>query len=82
MKYFSGAAMLPKRVGLPSSRPSAPLSSCSVAYGGPSSGIGFGGASLLALTPGTVRSMARAPATDSTPRQACRASSAVLPLRE
>jgi len=51
MKYFSGAAMLAEARGTAEQQASAPLSSCSVAYGGPSSGTGFGGASLLALTP-------------------------------
>src|SRR5579872_2718303 len=81
-KYFRGAAMLPKRVGLPSTSPSAVRRSSSVTYGGPLGGIGMAAASLSADTAGTVRSRAWAPAVLSMPRQTCRASSAVEPLRE
>ena len=50
--------MLPKRVGLPRMSPSARCRSASVAYGGPESGTACGADSLLALTGGTVRSVA------------------------
>ena len=53
-----------------------------LAYGGPSPGTAGCGASTTLATAGTVRNRARAPVTDSTPRQTCRASSAVAPLRE
>ena len=68
MKCFIGAAMLPKRVGLPSSRPAHCSRSCGVAYGGPSSGISGSVASLCADTGGTVRRRAAQPLTESTPR--------------
>ncbi len=44
--------------------------------------MGLAGPSLSATTGGTVRNFATAPGTASTPRQTCRASSAVEPLRE
>jgi hypothetical protein len=44
--------------------------------------MGFAGASLSALTAGTVRKRAVAEAMLSTPRHTWRASSAVPPLRE
>ena len=81
-KNFIGAAMLPKRVGLPSTSPSQLLRSASVAYGGPLAGIADAGASIAVVTAGTVRSTAVTPATLSMPRQTWRASSAVPPLRE
>jgi hypothetical protein len=74
--------MLPKRVGLPRSRPSVCCRSSSVAYAAPLTGTGFAAASLSADTAGTVRRRALAPWTDSTPRHTWRASSAVAPLRE
>ena len=80
-KYLSAAAMLPNRVGLPSSRPSQPARSSRVANGGPESGIGPSTASVVDETGGTVRTMASAPAA-SAPRAANRASSAVRPLSE
>src|SRR5579872_7535095 len=81
-KYFNGAAMLPNRVGLPRTSPSAARKSSSVPYGGPLAGIGTGAASLVAETGGTVRNRAWAPATPSMPRHTWRASSAVEPVRE
>ena len=54
-KCFSGAAMLPKRVGLPRRRPSHSRRSSCVAYGGPSSGTGGCGCSTTVVTCGTVR---------------------------
>ncbi len=74
--------MLPKRVGLPISSPSQRRRSSSVAQGDPSSGTARVGRSLSAETGGTVRSVAMAPGTLSTPRQIWRASSAVAPWRE
>ena len=74
--------MLPKRVGLPSTRPCVSRRSSRVAYGAPLGGTGFAGPSLCAATGGTVRSRALAPAALSTPRHTWRASSAVAPLRE
>ena len=80
MKYFSGAAMLPKRVGLPSMQRIGAPQVLQRRVGRTLLGHGLrGAASLPALTAGTVRSVALAPATDSMPRQAWRASSAVLP---
>src|SRR3954469_25208008 len=81
-KYLSGAAMLPKRVGLPNNKPSQRRRSSSVAYGAPASGTGLTGRSLSALTGGTVRTVAVQPVTAATPRAAWRASSAVAPFRE
>src|SRR5207253_6947175 len=81
-EVLEGAAMLPKRVGLPSTSPSVSLRSSSVAYGAPLAGTGIKGPSLSADTGGTVRSRALAPAMLSMPRHTCRASSAVAPLRE
>ena len=81
-KYLSGAAMLPNRVGLPSTSPSQARSSSWVAYGAPAGGTAGSVASLVGDTAGTVRSRAVAPGTDSTPRATCRASSAVAPFRE
>jgi hypothetical protein len=80
-KCLSGAAMLPKRVGLPSSNPSASARSSSSAYGGPSAGIGGNAPVTAAVTGGTVRKRATAPAL-STPRAAWRASAPVRPPRE
>ena len=74
--------MLPKRVGLPMRSPSQRRTSSSVTNGAPSSGTARTGRSFSADTAGTVRSVARAPSTDSMPRQTCRASSAVAPWRE
>src|SRR5581483_3450315 len=67
-KYFRGAAMLPKRVGLPRTSPSARRRSSRLAYGGPLVGTGFAGCSLSAVTGGTVLSFAIAPGTLSMPR--------------
>jgi hypothetical protein len=53
-----------------------------VAKGAPESGTVVTGRSLSALTAGTLRRRAWAPATDSTPRHTWRASSAVMPERE
>ena len=81
-KYFSGAAMLPKRVGLPRTRPSQAARSSRLAQGAPWSGTARCGRSLSAETGGTLRSLAVAPATDSMPRHTWRASCATLPVRE
>ena len=47
-KYFKGAAMLPKRVGLPTIKPAHSVKSACAAYGGPRSGISA--TALLALS--------------------------------
>ncbi len=73
--------MFPKRVGLPNNNPSQRRRSSSVANGAPLSGTALTGRSFSADTAGTVRSLAAQPATDSTPRAAWRASSAVAPWR-
>jgi hypothetical protein len=81
-KCLSAAAMLPKRVGLPSARPSHSIRSSCVAKGGPDSGTAASVASVVGETGGTVRNRAVTPATDSMPRTMWRASSAVVPCLE
>src|SRR5512145_1714293 len=63
-KYLSGAAMLPKRVGLPSTSPAQATRSAWVAYGGPDEGTAGTLASVSGDTGGTVRRRAATPATD------------------
>ena len=65
-KCLSGAAMLPKRVGLPSARPAQRSRSSSSQYGGPSAGIAFS-SPMFVYTRGTVRRRAEAPGTRSMP---------------
>lgn len=79
MKYFMGAAMLPKWVGLPRARPSQFFMSSRVQYGAPSSGTAGAVASHTEDTGGTVRSLAWQPGTSSTPRAIMLASSLVPP---
>src|SRR5579863_6074656 len=64
-KYFMGAAILPKRVGLPRAMPSQFFKSSSVTKGAPLSGILGSVASLVGETDGTVRIHASALGTDS-----------------
>ena len=81
-KNFTGAAMLPKRVGLPRMRPEHSVKSSWVAKGGPSFGTAGSSRSMVAATGAIVRNRACMPATASTPRHTWRASAAVLPWRE
>jgi len=80
-KYLSGAAMLPKRVGLPMTRPAQSRRSVRSTYGGPSPGAAGGASAPATTTGGTVRTRAAMPSTSATPRATCRASSAVAPWR-
>ena len=73
IKYLSGAAMLPKRVGLPSRRPAQSAKSDCWQNSGPSSGISSATASQVLDIVGTVRRRAAIPA-DSTPIANCSAS--------
>src|SRR4030095_6941756 len=59
-KYFSGAAMLPKRVGLPTIKPAHSVKSECAAYGGPCSGTSGTLCSLAAETGGARRNSAQA----------------------
>ncbi len=81
-KCLSGAAMLPKLLGLPMIRPQHSSRSAPVAYGGPDSGTADSTASQTLDTSGTVRSRADMPSTASTPRATSRARESVAPLRE
>jgi hypothetical protein len=74
MKYLSGAAMLPKRVGEPSARPTHSSRSRASTYGAPSAGTGGAGLSMTGATLGTVRRRACMPSTLSTPRASACAS--------
>lgn len=80
-KCFIGAAMLPKRVGLPSSKPLHSARSALSTYGAPSSGTGGALVWVTAATGGTVRSRAPMPGTSPMPRAICRASRATEPPR-
>ncbi|MNP45005.1 hypothetical protein D3C76_1388940 [compost metagenome] len=79
-KYLSGAAMLPNRVGLPSTRPAQWRRSSSVAYSAPLAGISGATASHSVEIAGTVRRRASMPVS-SIPRAMCRAISLVAPWR-
>ena len=73
-KCLSGAARLPKRVGLPSASPAQDSRSRSSQYGAPSGGIAACALCVTDATFGTVRRRAAAPGTRSTP---CATSSAM-----
>ncbi|MNG32388.1 hypothetical protein D3C84_1183890 [compost metagenome] len=79
-KYLSGAAMLPKRVGLPRARPEQFFRSSRLAYSAPSSGMSGDTASHSVEIAGTVRRRASMPVC-SMPRAIWRAISLVEPLR-
>src|SRR5690606_14482721 len=79
MKYLSGAAMLPKRVGLPRISAEQCFRSSSVQYRAPDSGISGALARVSGDTLGTVRTRASIPAC-STPSAIRRAMRAVAPL--
>ena len=53
MKCFKGAAILPKRVGLPNTRPAQSRRSSSSQYSGPESGMAAAGSSIAVTTGGT-----------------------------
>src|SRR3989338_1481820 len=61
-KYLRAAAMLPKRVGLPSAHPAQPLRSSCVAYGGPSDGMAGSAVCVFGGTAGGVFPRASVPA--------------------
>ena len=81
MKCFSGAAMLPKRVGLPSTIPAHSCKSRDCTYGAPSSGSGGAACWVTAATGGTLRRRALMPSISPTPRATCRAKRATEPPR-
>ncbi|MNZ37643.1 hypothetical protein D3C78_550960 [compost metagenome] len=72
--------MLPKRVGLPSTRPAQWRKSSRVAYSAPLAGMSGATASHSVEIAGTVRRRASMPAS-SMPRAICRAISLVEPWR-
>ncbi len=80
-KYFKGAAIFPKRVGLPKAKPAQFSKSAKLAYMAPSSGIVGAVATLTADTGGTVRIRASIPSTDSIPLAIYWASFATAPVR-
>src|SRR5690606_17596405 len=79
MKYFNGAAMLPKRVGLARISAEQFFRSSSVQYTAPLAGISGAVARVSVETLGTVRTRASSPAC-STPSAISRAIFAVAPL--
>src|SRR3546814_11705195 len=74
--------MLPKRVGLPSTRPAHSTRSCDCTYGGPSFGTSGPRTAWSVVTGGTVRRRAPAPSTPSMQRALNRAIFATAPWRE
>ena len=78
-KCFIGAAMLPKRVGLPRATPTHSSKSRSSQYGGPDGGTAAPALSVELVIRGTVRNRALAPPISSMPRAIHRAISRTEP---